>query len=147
MLAISLSKKLTTLFANCLDFFFSSSLASFYYIFVKSTIGLSRDLSIMGLFLFMIPRIFNTKNDTIQYQKTIPTKKKFFLILLHFLPFQTILSIFWKSPFLGPKMAHIMGFWAENHLFRVFSFKCLELSNSSRNEIKIQSWIFLNILE
>ena len=27
-----------------------------------------RDLSIIGLFLFTIPRIFNTKNDTIQYQ-------------------------------------------------------------------------------
>ena len=38
----------------------------------------SRDLSIIGLFLFMIPRIFNTKNDTIQYQKTIPPKNNFF---------------------------------------------------------------------
>ena len=105
-----------------------------------------RDLSIIGLFLFTIPRIFNTKNDTIQYQKTIPPKNNFF-ILLHFLPFQTILSIFWKSPFLGPKKAHIMGIWAENHPFGVFSYKCLELSNSSRNGIKIQSWIVLNIIE
>ena len=28
----------------------------------------TRDLSIIELFLFMIPRIFNTKKDTIQYQ-------------------------------------------------------------------------------
>ena len=107
----------------------------------------SRDLSIIGLFLFTIPRIFNTKNDTIQYQKTIPSKNNFFKILLHFSPFQTILSIFWKSPFLGPKKAHIMGIWAENHPFGVFSYKCLELSNSSRNGIKIQSWIVLNSIE
>ena len=66
---------------------------------------------------------------------------------MHFLPFQTILSIFWKSPFLGPKKAHIMGIWAENHPFGFFSYKCLELSNSSRNGIKIQSWIVLNSIE
>ena len=107
----------------------------------------TRDLSIIGLFSFTIPRIFNTKNDTIQYQKTIPPKSIFLKILLHFSPFQKILSIFWKSPFLGPEKAHIMGIWAENHPFGVFSYKCLELSNSPRNEIKIQSWIFLNILE
>ena len=107
----------------------------------------ARDLSIIGLFLFTIPRIFNTKNDTIQYQKMIPPKNNFFLISLHFSPFQTILSIFWKSPFLGPKKAHIMGIWAENHPFGVFSYKCLELSNSSRNGIKIQSWIVLNSIE
>ena len=40
-----------------------------------------------------------------------------------------------------------MGFWDENHLFGVFSSRCLELSNSLRNGIKIQSWKFLNILE
>ena len=74
--------------------------------------------------------------------------ENFFLkILLHFSPFQTILSIFWKSPFLGPKKAHIMGIWAENHPFGFFSYKCLELSNSSRNGIKIQSWIGLNSIE
>ena len=29
---------------------------------------IGRDRSIIGLFSFTIPRIFNTKNDTIQYQ-------------------------------------------------------------------------------
>ena len=100
-----------------------------YFRWDHKTCGGGRDLSIIGLFLFTIPRIFNTKNDTIQYQKTIPPKNIFFKILLHFSPFQTILSIFWKSPFLGPKKAHIMGIWAENHPFGVFSYKCLELSN------------------
>ena len=84
--------------------------------------------------------LFNTK-------KRYHLKIIFFLISLHFLPFHTILSIFWKSPFLGPKKAHIMGIWAENHPFGVFSYKCLELSNSSRNGIKIQSWIVLNSIE
>ena len=83
--------------------------------------------------------LFNTKK---RYHLKI-----YFLILLHFLPFQTIPSIFWKSPFLGPKKAHIMGIWAENHPFGFFSYKCLELSNSSRNGIKIQSWIVLNSIE
>ena len=40
-----------------------------------------------------------------------------------------------------------MGFWDENHLFGVFSSRCLELSNSLRNGIKIQSWILLNSIE
>ena len=84
--------------------------------------------------------LFNTNK---QYHLEI----KFYFILLHFSPFQTVLSIFWKSPFLGPKKAHIMGIWAENHPFGVFSYKCLELSNSSRNGIKIQSWIVLNSIE
>ena len=34
----------------------------------ENGLTVTRDLSIIGLFLFMIPRIFNTKNDTIQYQ-------------------------------------------------------------------------------
>ena len=131
--------------------FFLGKLNFSRYVFCSKSIKIpyhviSRDLSIIRFFLFTIPRIFNTKNDTIQYQKTIPPKNNFF-ILLHFLPFQTILSIFWKSPFLGPKKAHIMGIWAENHPFGVFSYKCLELSNSSRNGIKIQSWIVLNSIE
>ena len=113
----------------------------------KFAIFMDRDLIFLVLFIFPIPRINNTENNTIK-EYSILTKKIFrFFILLHFSPFQTILSIFWKSPFLGPKRAHIMGFWAENHPFGVFSYKCLELSNSSRNGIKIQSWIVLNSIE
>ena len=92
--------------------------------------------------LLEIPRINNTENNTIQEYSILTKKFLNFFILLHFSPFQTILSIFWKSPFLGPKMVHIMGFWV---LFKVFSFRCLELSNSSRNGIKIPSWIVLSI--
>ena len=102
-----------------------------------------RALIFLVLFIFPIPRINNTENNTIQEYSILTKKILKFFILLHFSPFQTILSIFWKSPFLGPKMAHIMGFWAENHLFRVFSFKCLELCNLSRNGIKIMSWILI----
>ena len=116
------------------------------YIFF-SIKAITRVLNSIVLFIFPIPRINNTIHITIQEYSKLTKIWNFLKILLHFLPFQTILSIFWKSPFLGPKMAHIMRFWAENHLFRVFSFKCLELSNSLRNEIKIQSWIVLNSIE
>ena len=108
---------------------------------------IKRDLIFLVLFIFPIPRINNTENNTIQEYSILTKKILIFFILLHFSPFQTILSIFWKSPFLGPKKAHIMGIWAENHPFGVFSYKCLELSNSSRNGIKIQSWIVLNSIE
>ena len=109
--------------------------------------GTSRVLNSIVLFIFPIPRINNTENNTIQEYSILTKIWNSFLILLHFSPFQTILSIFWKSPFLGPEKAHIMGIWAENHPFGVFSYKCLELSNSSRNGIKIQSWIVLNSIE
>ena len=52
-----------------------------YRIVHANTMPVSRDLSIIGLFLFTIPRIFNTKNDAIQYQKTIPPKNIFFNII------------------------------------------------------------------
>ena len=72
------------------------------------------------------------------------TNKRYYLkiIFFYFIAFLAIsdnYKHFLKIPIFGPKKAHIMGIWAENHPFGVFSYKCLELSNSSRNGIKIQS--------
>ena len=54
----------------------------------------ARVLNSIVLFIFPIPRINNTKSNTFQ-EYSILTKKIFFLIiLLHFSPYQTILSIF-----------------------------------------------------
>ena len=62
-----------------------------------------RDLSIIGLLLFTIPRIFNTKNDTIQYQKTIPPKNIFFKNFIAFLAISDNSKHFLKIPIFGPK--------------------------------------------
>ena len=54
---------------------------------------------------------------------------------------------FLKIPIFGPKNGAHYGILGWKSDFRVFSFKCLELSNSLRNGIKIQSWILLNSIE
>ena len=63
---------------------------------------IGRDRSIIGLFSFTIPRIFNTKNDTIQYQKTIPPKNNFFNFIA-FLAISDNSKHFLKIPIFGPK--------------------------------------------